>query len=377
VKKLVSITVSVFLLGCHPRNVSQRPASWSEELAPLAKKVEELRSLAFKSPVPIGRRSQAEIRKYLEKRIAEEYTPEGLENEKRVYVLLGLFMEDFPYRETVLKLLSSQIAGYYDPSQKTLLIANRTTSEELNAIAVHELTHALQDQHFDLLSLMKKTRGNDDRTMALNAILEGEAMSVMTDYSLQGQGHAPEYSPAFIAAMKKQMMQVKASDSDLKDLPKVLMESLLYPYTDGYGFIQFARQQKGWEGVNQLFADLPESSEQILHPEIRGNERGKPISITGYTGASLASNVMGEFGIRSMLATKLSDSEAESAASGWGGDRYWLKTKTALLWVTEWDTVNDAEEFERAWKKANLQTKSSLNRERKRVSIGIGMPATN
>jgi hypothetical protein len=148
-------------------------------------------------------------------------------------------------------------------------------------------------------------------------------------------------------------------DDALNDAPAFLSGTLMFPYTDGYEFVQFLHDEGGWELVNEAYGNLPVSSEQILHPELY-LEGEDPIDVQvpdlsssfGDDWSEIDQDSMGEFVISLMFDDgELSDEQAELAAAGWGGDAYSVianEDKLAILWNTVWDSEDDAEEFARA-----------------------------
>ena len=52
-------------------------------------------------------------------------------------------------------LLKEQVAGYYDPKTKTVNLLDWLGADQQKPVLAHELTHALQDQSFNLEKYMK------------------------------------------------------------------------------------------------------------------------------------------------------------------------------------------------------------------------------
>ncbi len=89
----------------------------------------------------------------------------------------------------------------------------------------------------------------------------------------------------------------------------------------------------GWPAVNEAFAHMPATTEQLLHPDKYAAREPAlvlpPIDPTplgaGFT--SRLADDQGEQGLRIMLAAWSSPVEGAAAASGWGGDRVLLAEK--------------------------------------------------
>ena len=78
-------------------------------------------------------------------------------------------------------------------------------------------------------------------------------------------------------------MGLAAVDPDqqavLDRMPAILRESLLYPYTTGAFYVQGAQLSGGWSAVDDFYARMPESTEQILHPEAY-TAKEAPVEVT-------------------------------------------------------------------------------------------------
>jgi hypothetical protein len=261
---------------------------------------------------------------------------------------------DYPYEKRVLSLLSQEIAGFYDPKHEKLFLSNKVPTTDLEEVLVHELTHALQDQEFHIPK--DPFRDNEDQLLAYNALLEGEAMSVMFQQAIEKQKIASDNRPAllklFSQELEHQSLQTK------EDIPLFLKRTLLFPYVEGLKFVEEVKKKEGWKSVNELHQKKPASSEQILHPEKYPGEIPIEIAKSDETIPSaklLSSNIMGEFGVQVIFQSR-GDSKFEAIAEGWRGDRYWLfKLKDghySFIWKILWASEKDVEEFARAWESA-------------------------
>ena len=323
--------------------------------------VSKLRQLEVKTPVAKGVKSREEIRSYLAERIREEYKPEELEIEGRVLKKLRLIPQDMDVYQFVMNLLTEQVAGYYDPKTKTFYIADWLSPEAQKPIMAHELTHALQDQYFDVTPFLKRIKNDDDKMLAHNSILEGEAVAVMIDYMLEPMGMTFVKLPD----LKQFMNMAEAMNSQeyklFSSAPAYFKESLVFPYTSGLSFMQAYRRVHGWAEVAKLYADLPDSTEQIIHPEKYMTERDEPTEVKpdvpkqlpGDGWKPIYQNVLGEFTTQLVLKEFLDQAQAEKAAAGWDGDVVELLRndagKEAVVMRFVFDTDQDAVEFKEAY----------------------------
>jgi hypothetical protein len=319
-----------------------------------------LRGLEPKAPISRGVKNRSEISRYLNDHVREDYAEGELQKEGKMLKRLGLIPAEMNYREFILNLLTEQVSGFYDPDKKTFFIASWLSPAEQKPVMVHELTHALQDQYFDVKAILEedRKRDNDDRTLAHQALMEGDGMVVMLDYLLEpAKRHFAEL-PDLAFIMRTQMAAMQSQFAVFKNAPPFLQEVLLFPYGYGSSFLQqIWKQNPSWQSVNKIYSDLPASTEQIMHPEkyYGSRDEPKPANAEGFADRlgqdwKIAyKNVLGEFSLGLLLSLHLTDERARRAAAGWGGDQVLLLEnnagKDAVLVNTLWDTPDDSEKF--------------------------------
>ncbi len=354
------LTVSLTALGLIQESTS---ADLLKTAAEMIQRVSQLRGLQPKASIPMGVKSRDEISKFLLERVKSDLDEEELQNEGKVLQKLGLIPTDLNYKDFTLKLLTEQVGGYYDPDKKTFFIAGWLPAEQQKPVMVHELTHALQDQYFDLNKVLKDDRKlhNDDRILAQQAIFEGDGMAVMLDYLLEPAGRDFASLPDLVFVMQ-QYSNMSAEFPVFKTAPLYLKETLLFPYGFGAAFLQKVwAKNPSWEAVNKIYSDLPVSSEQIMHPEkylATPRDDPKPVELEDPaarlgTGWKISyRNVLGELGIDLLLRLQLPEEQSKRAAAGWGGDQVLLLENEsgnyAVLMATVWDSTDDADEFYQA-----------------------------
>jgi hypothetical protein len=319
-----------------------------------------LRGLAFKTPVAKGVKSQAEIGKYLRARVDEEYSDSELAQEGTMLRKLGLIPDALDYKEFSLKLLAEQVGGFYDPTKKSLFIASWLSAEEQKPVMVHELVHALQDQNFNIEKIVKEDRSlnNDDKALAHQSVFEGDGTVVMFNYLLEPLKRDFSQIPD-LALMMRTMMSSSLSESPVfQSAPVFLQETLIFPYGYGASFIQKVwAKNPSWQTINNIYSDLPSSTEQIMHPEKYYGERDEPKDADAAPIAQKLGpewkvaykNVLGELGLGIWLKLQLTEDRALRSAAGWGGDQVLLlqngSGKNAVLMNTVWDSEAEAQEF--------------------------------
>jgi hypothetical protein len=323
--------------------------------------VARIRGLPFVRRVPMEVKDRDAIRAYAVGRMDREYTAEELRGKSESLVAWGFVERPFDLRGLYEELLAEQIGGYYDPYEDTFFIADWLPPLLQKPIMAHELTHALQDQHFDLEPLLHGVEGNDDASLAGAAVVEGEGLAVMLDYALRPLGLSFETLPGLESVVDARVPADAAGFRVYATAPPIVKETLVFPYLQGLLFVREAKARGGWEGVSRLYEALPASTEQVLWPEKYFVERDEPTPVRlpdvarllGPSWRRIDSNVLGELGHRVALRGPEGPESGDGPARGWDGDRYELyesgRGGTALVYLSVWDGEDDAEEFARAW----------------------------
>jgi hypothetical protein len=336
------VTVRAQQAATAPPAVAQ-PKSNNAEFSAAAdevlQQVSEITGLKLLTPVKKTLRSRDEIRAYVLREMDEDKNPAERNADARSAEAFGLIPKGFDLDNFMVDLLTEQIAGLYDPKAREFYIADWIPIDDQRMVMAHELTHALQDQHFQIEAWVKAARPNDDAELAREAVLEGSAMAAMIDYLLQGKG----YSVLDIPAIDPSMFAGDMSQSPkLQEAPPFLKDSMVFPYFGGLTFSTVILKSARWKGLSAVFDRPPVSTQQIMHPALY--KSGKvPATVTmpsfqkllGPDWAKLDENVMGEFGWMEILKQFLGENIAKPLAAAWDGDRYALyeqkQTKRLVL----------------------------------------------
>ena len=325
-----------------------------------------IRKLKLKKNVPCTAQGKSQVRKYILDTIDEKLPASKLKHEALVYRAIGFIPDDFDYKEQLVTLYTEQIGGYYDPDKKRFVMAAWMPASMQLPIAVHELTHAIQDQHFKLNDLMNLKKFRTDQLLAHAALVEGDATAVMTDYARDLMNQPPLQKTENISSILAQNVLSIGFMQTSVPIPMSLKLQMLFPYTSGLSFAHHLLQKQGYQEINSAFQKLPRSTEEILHPEKYFSSKKEFIEIEAEQG-SVYSDTLGEFSITALLSNYLADNfKAAHAAAGWHGDTISINEKpgeTRIVWKTMWDTEKDAEEFVDAYQTVLQKRtgKSSLN----------------
>lgn len=318
--------------------------------AAVLKETSGIRELLILRPVKSGAQSRVEIERMLVKNLDEQMSSAEMHATELALRKFGLAPTNFEYRSFIIKLLTEQVAGYYDSKTREFHLADWLDLEGQKPVMVHELTHALQDQHFHLRRFEKWPDGDSDAELAAHALIEGDATLAMTIYMAQ--------NPMVALAFSRSLGSMANSSVQFNQAPRALRESLVFPYGQGTEWATQLYKRGGWNMISKAFTRLPLSTEQILHPEkYFSYERPVKVeledlrSLLGSGWKDIDSDVNGEWSYYLILDQFLnSPAESRRAAAGWAGDRYEIyedpkRDQVLLAHVSAWDTENDAREF--------------------------------
>jgi hypothetical protein len=316
--------------------------------------VEELRGLTATTPVERGLFDTAGLCAYLRDSFQKDNPEDLVRSTEVLYKALGLLPQDASLERLYLELLTSQVAGLYDDDTRRMYVVSQSgaigPTEEITY--AHEYTHALQDQRFVLKDFVGDATDQGDRTMARLAVVEGDATLAM---SLWAQRYL---TPAELSEVAGSIDP--ASQAILNGMPAILRDPLEFPYLQGLQLALAPFTSGGYDAVNELFANPPDSTEQVLHPD-KLQAREQPVDVTfpgdlatrlGTGWKVTAQDTFGELILGILLRDADGATGASDAAAGWGGDRVALiegpDGQVAVVLDTAWDTNADAAEFEAA-----------------------------
>jgi hypothetical protein len=335
----------------------------------IEQKLVAIRGLAFRTRVPLVVVGAHEARGMLEAELHHQYTSDELAAISRVYTALGLLPARTNLERSFLDLYQTQLAGFYDPIERRMVLVNEALRTGLftsvlesvirrdlvgELVLAHELTHALQDQHYGI-DTGRTDLGEDDAQLAERAVYEGDA--TLAGYATVLGKLTPNGARAL--AQKLDGLETEIA-REYPDVPTVVRESVVFQYAAGVSFVTQAYAKAGWGGVNALLAHPPRSTEQVLHPEKYFVTPEYPLRIQiGALAPYLHGTwkvaedaTLGELTIR-ILAERFGDrAHAAAVAAGWNGDRLTALAsgdRLVLVWMSAWDTEQDAREFFSAW----------------------------
>ena len=322
--------------------------------------VAEIRGLKASRPVERQIISEAELRSMITEQFDKETPAEYLAANERLYKALGLIPADTSLRDLTLDLLGGGVVGFYRDDQGKLYVVSKTGAPGANErfYFAHEYDHALQDQNFTVFKDQDGILDQGDRLLARQAVYEGDATLTMT-----------QWAAANLTAADLREIIAASADPEvaamLARIPAILRTPLEFPYTRGFTFVGAVNSTGGWDAVNDFYDRMPESTEQILHPEKYAAAEAPvkvelPSDLAKRLGAGWTVPLQDTFG---ELQTDIwlreggvAPPAAEAAAAGWGGDRLVVMEGPGGTWAvamrSAWDTTADAAAFEAAAKTA-------------------------
>jgi hypothetical protein len=362
---LLAIGLAVAVLAQSPK-VALTQAEAEAAVAAVLPDIQSIRGFTFKTKVPVTVIDDRQAREYALARF-RRMTPESkIASDQTAFRLLRLVPPDLDVLKTLLDVLEEQAGGYYDPGTRSFYLLDDMPKVATGLLAAHEMTHALEDQRYDIDSRLAKLIDDDDASFALSAVIEGSATAAAAVYVANGVASG-KLGPEDLGAMGDTVATER-----LNALPDAMRRQLLGPYVLGLTFLERGdanRLQRGFpqRDVDAAWARPPRSSEQILHPEkywdrkLRDEPRNvtipNPSSRLGKGWTRAGAGVLGELTLGSLVGAgtpQAADlmsgrvSWTNAAASGWGGDRFELWTNgdaAVVLLATVWDTEKDAAEF--------------------------------
>jgi hypothetical protein len=278
--------------GDGPSGGAAPPASAAELRAAvdeISAVVEAERGLAFTEPVDVELAGEGEF----QRRLLDDFD-EGVDDLRNTEVLLkafGLVEADVDLVEAMRTLLGAGVVGFYDPETDELVVRGTTLTPYVRTTIAHELTHALDDQRFDL-DRPEYDDADDEIDFGFSALVEGNARRVEDAY----RARLSDEERLDAAAEELSL----GGGLDLGDVPLVLVDLISAPYGLGHDLVVRLLDDGGQEALDAAFAAPPRTSEQVIDP---------------------AAYEAGEGAIE----VAVPDDQARAAASGWGGD-----------WVVAW-----------------------------------------
>jgi hypothetical protein len=394
------VLAALALFGCAYQLVRAGSVD-TAKVAKIETGLQQLRQLSFIKPVPLVVDNSAQADHDMRVEMAHDVSDEEFRLDGRAGSLIGLYPAGIDLKRETIKLLDNQVAGFYDPDTKRMIVVSGAAGAGVLAgttqflmqrdlmgemVLAHELTHALQDQHFDLSGHLDALKDNDDRALALKSVAEGDATITGFGYVIGGMDQA---KLDVLVSQLSELPEMFAKEA--KSAPEALRTPLIFQYSAGVDFVAQAYRRGGYGAVDQLFRHPPQSSQQIIHPELYFDRPTPPAEITlaGYQ-AALAGwtkadeNCEGELLLSVILKLAFGDHAPQVAlAQSWKGDRIVTLTRgtdLSIIWMIDLSSERSASQFATAYTEAldrrlTFQTPHRVDYQSTLVLIVIGEAA--
>ena len=300
--------------------------------------VEGATRLKFRHPPHYALQTSDQIKAYLRRQLDRKLPPGRLEAIAAAYHLLGLLPDTIAFRNAVLDFNAPAVAGFYDPETDTLYCRTGFGPAQVREVLTHEMVHALQAQYVNLDSLVDPSR-ESDQAFAAKAVVEGQAMFA-TVRLLAGGRNVVAYTGVWNALVETVRLRTVATPRTRR-IPLLLRERFIAPYLFGAQFMS-AWQGYRWADTVPFGRLMPQSSEQILHPErYAAGDNPIELAFTDSGGQIRTEDVLGELDVH-LLEAQLAGARTlgKIGVLGWGGDRYRVydtPAGPALVWYIVWD----------------------------------------
>ena len=310
--------------------------------------VVKLRQLELTGPIQTQLKTKDDLETITRGFYGRDYLRQQIFEAQELYKTLGMMSEDEELEDILLGIQLQQVFSLFDDeSEQVYVISDASSIGPLEEIAyAGAYAQAILQQQFDIADLRRSARNRDfDALRAVDSLIGGEVAGVRNGYV-----------STVLTQEQADVLRQPLAENKLLAAPTVVQKAALFPQREGVDFVAEIFGRDGWEGLAEVYANPPISTEQILHPEkyYDGEEpRRAPVPNIadglGQGWVQIAANVMGEFLIRTYLEEHLDAIQAADAAEGWGGDRYALISGPAgerlVVSFVAWDTFQDSAEF--------------------------------
>jgi len=356
------------------------------------------------SPVKRQLIAPADIEKRMRERLAKDEHAERFARTELTMKKFGLLPRDFDLKEFLITMERKDIAAFYDDETKSISMVNTIPLQEQEAVLAHELTHALQDQNYDLHTWSQPHRkdvgvdplGDDDESGdARRAVVEGQATVVFTDYILARAGRSIENSPGFIYRMEDPTVKASIDTPMMHNAPMILRESGSFPYHEGLIFegelLQAGGKKLAFAGA---FAHPPKNTHEVIQP--RAYLEHEKLSPLAFPDAKTLlkdqyevfdSGSVGELDVRALLWQFSGRTLADDLSKDWQGGAYVAFHKKSvvpasaadlkLFYVSRWKSEQAAQRFAKFYANALARRYQSASLESVAACVGSECPVSS
>ena len=378
-RALTAIAISCALASCAYSLISGGKVNESHA-AKIEAGIQQIRQLSFRQHVPVVLKTPNQVEQMVLDDLHRDYSDAQLDADGKAGAMLGLYPPGMDLKAETAKLLKSQIAGFYDPHEKEMVLVEGATPVPIadrmlefvvqrdlinDMLLAHELTHALQDQNFALQDQLDARKNNSDEEMGLKAVAEGDATIAGFAYIA---GRMDNSVADTLTSSMKNLPETFAAQS--QDTPEGLGYPLIFQYSEGVRFVNEAYKRGGWKAVDALYAKPPQSTQQIIDPSLYFDHPLPPtkVEIAGYQPivkdwSKADEDTFGELSIQIILQLGYGKDAPEVAvAKKWAGDRMVILahgTDIGVIWIVVFRDDDSAARFCDSYRKLLDRTRAA------------------
>lgn len=376
---VITIVATIAIAGCAYSLISGGKVDLTHAAA-VEEGIQRIRQLSFREHVPLVLKTPDQVEQMILADLKRDYSDAQLEADGKAGSMLGLYPMGMDLKAETVKLLKSQIAGFYDPDEKQMILVEGATPAPLpdralqflvqrdlinEMLLAHELTHALQDQNFALQDKLDALKNNGDAEMAFKSVAEGDATMAGFAYLA---GRMDNSVADTLTNSMKDLPATFAAQS--KDTPEGVGYPLIFQYSDGVRFVGEAYKRGGWKAVDALYSKPPRSTQQIIDPTLYFTNPLEPVTveIAGYQPdlkdwSKADEDTFGELSIQIILQVGYGKDAPEVAiARKWAGDRIAILsrgTEISVIWIAVFRDSDSAHRFEDSYRALLDRTRAS------------------
>jgi len=339
-----------------------------EEVQQTLDELSSITGFRIKHPVVFESITRDQINRYLQERIKEVAKPEELRAEELTLKKFGFVPETFDLRKNTIDLLTEQAAAFYDFHRKKLFISDWAQTSMRDVALIHELAHALADQSFSLEKFTRKVEQDSEKSLARQAVVEGQAMWLTNAVIDRRAGRARTTQETEDGAEPSGKFPV------FDQAPLYIRENLIFPYTAGERFQDAVYNKDQQAALAEVFRVPPVSSQQVLHPDkyFARVMPLLPVLPKDPKGVKrFAEGVLGELDHSVLLRQYTTTDDAQEVAPKLSGSQYRLleekkDKRIELVYASEWSDTATAQRYfhlyrkvlQGKWKKLRVASES-------------------
>jgi len=370
---------ALICLLCAPLLYAGTGLPTREEVQQTLGELSVITGFPIKHPVAFESITRDQINKYLQERIKEVTKPDEIRAEELTLKKFGFVPESFDLRKNTIDLLTEQAAAFYDFHRKKLFISDWAQTSMRDVALIHELAHALADQSFSLEKFTKKVEQDSEKSLARQAVVEGQAMWLTNAVIARRAGKFPEAAPADTSKTTADPANSSGGDDKFPVFdqePLYIRENLLFPYNAGERFQDSVYDRDQKDAFARVFHEPPVSSQQVLHPEkyfdhvvpVLPDLPKDPKNVKRF-----AEGVMGELDHSVLLRQYATSSDADEVAPKLSGSQYRLleakkDKRIELIYAAAWRDESTARRYfhlyrkvlEGKWKKLRVTSETGV-----------------